>query len=675
MATPTRRSARVTKAPERLAAPAATPGATTPRKRAKQPAGAASAFASPLSSRAKRQKTATRGRQQNARRAVADDDDDDDDDNESDGEESDQDEDADESQNDSSSSSADDDDDGDSDFGQREGAGRSRGTKQTPRKAAAPKGKQARAAKPRAQHGSSTAAASNAQPSLLLNAILDEQMAVSQVVVDWIASYRRSSETDSATTELINFLIRLSGCPGQITSGDLYEVEQIESVLGTLQAQAIAALKRGGGDGEADGDDMLMGRSKEQRRFRRNALQFVQRLVVDGQHHLVFGDVSEESGLSAFVEIVLQWLVSMAASHYRPFRHVATLFALAMQSALVGVRARIAGELQTTHRQLDAESARRRAPAAGASRLRDRVAVLAQQDDVAAAAFKALYDTVFVYRYRDIHATIRAECLVPLASWCRGYAPAYLNTEHLRYLGWALNDRDARVREAALAAALGPLLLGKPAQLTAGAVGSGVGAPAVGALDAASDEAVAEGFRPFVARFMPRIAQMAVGDVDARVQVAAVRLVAQLAQLGYVDPAAGGRAAPAAARAKGRRRNGGRRAAKRSTYGHSLSQQLLEESSSEDEDDDDAAQDASDAEADAGAAAEAPESHVPLFGDDADADDETLACPRHATMRQLAPLVAHTHATVRGAAAELVAAWLRSDWVAAASADAGLATV
>ncbi|KAJ2362510.1 hypothetical protein IW150_006986, partial [Coemansia sp. RSA 2607] len=260
MATPTRRSARVTKAPERLAAPAATPGATTPRKRAKQPAGAASAFASPLSSRAKRQKTATRGRQQNARRAVADDDDDDDDDNESDGEESDQDEDADESQNDSSSSSADDDDDGDSDFGQREGAGRSRGTKQTPRKAAAPKGKQARAAKPRAQHGSSTAAASNAQPSLLLNAILDEQMAVSQVVVDWIASYRRSSETDSATTELINFLIRLSGCPGQITSGDLYEVEQIESVLGTLQAQAIAALKRGGGDGEADGDDMLMGR-------------------------------------------------------------------------------------------------------------------------------------------------------------------------------------------------------------------------------------------------------------------------------------------------------------------------------------------------------------------------------------------------------------------------------
>ncbi|KAJ1721152.1 cohesin complex subunit [Coemansia erecta] len=685
MATPTRRSSRVTKAPERLAAP------TTPRKRAKQPtaaaAAAASPFATPLSSRAKRQKTAARG-QQSARRAVADEDDDDD--NE-DGDSND-DEDEDEIQNNSSSSSADEDED--SDFGQDEGPqsrpGRSRAAKQTPRKAAAaaPKAKQKRAAKPRAQQAGGATAAGSAQPSLLLNAILDEQTAVAQVAVDWIASYRRPSETDSATTELINFLIRLTGCPGQITAADLYEVEQIEAVLATLQAQAIAALKRGsssnnggGADGEADGgDDMLMGKTKELRRFRKNALQFVQRLVVDGQHHVVFADVSEESGLSAFVEIVLQWLVSMAASHYRPFRHVATLAALAMQSALVAVRARIAGELQTAHRQLDStEASGRRAPAA-ASRLRDRVASLAQQDDVAAVAFKALYDTVFIYRYRDIHAAIRAECLVPLAAWCRGYPPAYLNTEHLRYLGWALNDRDARVREAALAAALGPLLLGKPPQLTAGAVGSGVGAPAAGALDAASDEAVAEGFRPFVARFLPRLAQMAAGDVDARVQVAALRLVAQLALLGYIDPAAGvDRAAAAAAAAKtagrgaGRRRHGGRRAAKRSTYGHSLSQQLLEESSS----DDDA--DASDADADAndGAAAEAAEAsdqRQPLFGDDDTADNETLACPRHTTMRLLAPLVAHTHATVRGAAAELVAGWLRSDWIAAACTDAGLAT-
>ncbi|KAJ2785818.1 cohesin complex subunit [Coemansia interrupta] len=691
MATPTRRSSRATRAPERLTQSSATPSAaTTPRKRAKKPAAAAaSAFASPLSSRAKRQKTAARG-QQSARRAVADDDDDEDDSNEEENDDDDEEqEDGEEEEIQNSSSSADEDDD--SDFGQDEGPqsrpARARATKQTPRKAAAaatPKGKQRRAAKPRAQQtgGAAAVAASHAQPSLLLNAILDEQTAVAQVAVDWIASYRRPSSTDSATTELINFLIRLTGCPGQITAADLYEVEQIEAVLATLQAQAIAALKRGSsgdGGGEADGgDDLLMGRTKELRRFRKNALQFVQRLVVDGQHHVVFADVSEESGLSAFVEIVLQWLVSMAASHYRPFRHVATLAALAMQSALVAVRARIAGELQTAHRQLDSTGATgRRAPAA-ASRLRDRVASLTQQDDVAAAAFKALYDTVFIYRYRDIHAAIRAECLVPLAAWCRGYPPAYLNTEHLRYLGWALNDRDARVREAALAAALGPLLLGKPPQLTAGAVGSGVGAPAAGALDAASDEAVAEGFRPFVARFLPRLAQMAAGDVDARVQVAALRLVAQLALLGYVDPAAGvDRAATAAARAAGRgaarRKHGGRRAAKRSTYGHSLSQQLLEESSSDDEAE---ASDA-DAEADDGAAAEAAdasEQRQPLFGDDGADDDETLACPRHATMRLLAPLVAHTHATVRGAAAELVAGWLRSDWVAAACADAGLAT-
>ncbi|KAJ2454258.1 cohesin complex subunit [Coemansia sp. RSA 2336] len=610
-----RRSARVAKVPERL-----TPS-TTPRKRSS--ASKASAFPTPKSA-SKRQRTAhgQNTRSQDSESAVSD------------------------SENDSASEESDE----ASDFEEA----RPVRTK-TPRKSAATKAKSVRG-KPHKQLDLGGDASSP-----LLDALADEKTAVVQVATDWIESYRE--DADLALCELINLVIRLTGCPTKIKQDVIYETESIAGLLEELQEQSIAALKqqqqRGQDGGEHAGDDMLAGRTREQRRLRKSVLQFVYRVVVDGQHHVVFAETSE-SKLSAFMEVFLQWLANMGGSSFRPFRHVSTLITLTVQSAMVSLRAHIGIELQTAQRQLEAEqkrTAKRRGRAAG-DQLRDRVAELTEHDEVAEATFTVFYNTVFVFRHRDVHSMIRAECLAPLATWCRTYPAAYLGTEYLRYLGWALNDRDARVRESAVAAIAGPLLQGRASSLPQGSVGSGVGVMGPADMD---DESAAAGIRPFVVRFLPRLVQVAAGDMDHRVQVAALKLVTLLARLKYIDAGAkigdirNLRPQKSAAKKSARRKS---KRNTRSTYGTSLSQQMLEESSDEDESD------------------EEPEHNDGIDiqtlyddsrrNDDDDMDDGPLPCPRHTVLRYLAPLITHTHATVRAAAAELVAWWLRDSWVPAA---------
>ncbi|KAJ2744071.1 cohesin complex subunit [Coemansia sp. BCRC 34301] len=656
--TPQRRSTRATKEPERLAP--STP--LTPRKRSKgvgslAPRGS-SAFASPVVSSSKRQrvKSSKSKRRQEEEEEEEEEKDDDDDDEDSDVE--------------PASSSNDSDEEELSEFeGSRPGPTLARQQqKKANKKGTAKQVGEARKAKQ--NKGGAVAVAASAGDlfqSPLLDAIADEKAALGQVVSDWISSYRSSGDT--AVSELLNLIIKLTGATlsTPISPATLYD-DDLDSMLEALQAQSIAALKRDGTALKRDGsgeDDILMGKSKEHRRVRKSVLQFLAKLISDGQHHLLFSEVNEESGLSPFVEIMLQWLVSMAGSSFRPFRHVATVVALCVQTAVVGIRARISVELQTTHRQLETESKRggRKGGSGRQAQLRDRVSQLSEQDSVASSAFKALYDTVFIYRYRDVQATIRGECLVPLATWSRGYPAAYLDTEYLRYLGWALNDKDARVRETALVAIGGPLLLGK--QPTHGGVGSGVG----GTLAAASEDSVGSGLRPFIGRFLPRIVQVAAGDIDVKVQVGALKLVAQLGKHEYLDPTAkigDIRSIKKSSGQKEQSRPKKKAGRSRGTYSNSLSQQLLEESSSEEEEEKEEEDEEETGDVGAGAL-----DIQTLYGEGGPAEEDErdagrMVCPRHTTMRYLAPLVAHTQAAVRAAAAEVAAWWIHSDWARAA---------
>ncbi|KAJ2849778.1 cohesin complex subunit, partial [Coemansia erecta] len=277
MATPTRRSTRVSKAPDRLAPVTAQPPPNlTPRKRSKEAGVQAkeppSAFAMPLvaSSGSKRQRTSNSSSnksKQPPRSRITE--------ATSDDEDSGADEDQDDEVSEAAGSSSSEEDDEVSDF---EEPRPKTPLLKTPQRRRGQKEKKTRKSAKKSTGLAASGAASgvaHGEASQLLNAIIDDDVALAQVVIDWISSYREGS--DHAVCELINFFIKLTGCPGSISEDALYESEAIGSVLDGLQKQSLSALKQGGGGTEGavevdGGDDLLLGKSKEHRKFRKNAL-------------------------------------------------------------------------------------------------------------------------------------------------------------------------------------------------------------------------------------------------------------------------------------------------------------------------------------------------------------------------------------------------------------------
>ena len=63
---------------------------------------------------------------------------------------------------------------------------------------------------------------------------------------------------------------------------------------------------------------------------------------------------------------------------------------------------------------------------------------------------------VFLKRYKDVNPHIRAESIQSLSRYTLIRPDTYLQNNYLKYIGWLLSDKDARVREKALLALLAP---------------------------------------------------------------------------------------------------------------------------------------------------------------------------------------------------------------------------
>uniref|UniRef100_A0A3P9PGB2 SCD domain-containing protein n=1 Tax=Poecilia reticulata TaxID=8081 RepID=A0A3P9PGB2_POERE len=58
----------------------------------------------------------------------------------------------------------------------------------------------------------------------------------------------------------------------------------------------------------------------------------------------------------------------------------------------------------------------------------------------------ATFRGVFVHRYRDRLADIRAACIEELGLWLKTDPDNFLNDRCLKYLGWTLHDKQSPVR-------------------------------------------------------------------------------------------------------------------------------------------------------------------------------------------------------------------------------------
>uniref|UniRef100_A0A9J7XTW6 STAG2 cohesin complex component b n=1 Tax=Cyprinus carpio carpio TaxID=630221 RepID=A0A9J7XTW6_CYPCA len=128
-----------------------------------------------------------------------------------------------------------------------------------------------------------------------------------------------------------------------------------------------------------------------------------------------------------------------------------------LMTALVNVALNLSINMDNTQRQYEAE----RNKMIG-KRANDRLELLLQkrkelqenQDEIE-NMMNAIFKGVFVHRYRDAIAEIRAICIEEIGVWMKMYSDAFLNDSYLKYVGWTMHDKQGEVRLKCLTALQG----------------------------------------------------------------------------------------------------------------------------------------------------------------------------------------------------------------------------
>ncbi|CAG8501715.1 4866_t:CDS:10 [Dentiscutata heterogama] len=322
----------------------------------------------------------------------------------------------------------------------------------------------------------------------LYEAIIDQGDTLDRVASDWVNMYKE--ETDNHTNSLlslINFIIRSCGCSEIIAREGFEDDDAIPQVLEELQD----AFKK-----ELVADYPLISKSREFRKFKKNFLTFFRQLIDHVKHDVLYDGV--------FFETIQIWVVPMS-------RHTATIIALHLFSCLCELAQEVHNSWTIASRQLSVE---KRTKSPRNSKNMDRINELQsktqdldkkkRQLDV---YFEDLFDSVFVHRYRDVEAIIRAECIKELGIWVSKYPSRFLDDTNIRYLGWQLSDKSPIVRSESL----------KVLELLY------------------INEKFVNGLRNFTSRFKPRLLEMALREIDMNVRIASIQMLTIIHKVKMLD--------------------------------------------------------------------------------------------------------------------------------------------
>ncbi|MEE6496982.1 hypothetical protein FKM82_002547 [Ascaphus truei] len=146
--------------------------------------------------------------------------------------------------------------------------------------------------------------------------------------------------------------------------------------------------------------------------------------------------------------------LTMAGPQWKKFKYS---FSMKLMTALVNVALNLSINMDNTQRQYETE----RNKIIG-KRANDRLELLLQkrkelqenQDEIE-NMMNAIFKGVFVHRYRDAIAEIRAICIEEIGVWMKMYSDAFLNDSYLKYVGWTMHDKQGEVRLKCLTALQG----------------------------------------------------------------------------------------------------------------------------------------------------------------------------------------------------------------------------
>lgn len=283
----------------------------------------------------------------------------------------------------------------------------------------------------------------------LYKALSAPGIAIYDLALEWIDSYEEESGSIDAFTELFNLLLRCCGCTFLAQPHDLANLESAPSTMGELQL----LFER-----QKYHEYPFASNNKELKFFKKNVLEFFEACVTvaheKGLLYVTEGeeDASTPSSWSPLMKYVLTWFTSLSACAVRPFRYVSTIVLLTIQTKLAELVVGITSSLEKQQRHLsniknNTKSKRNQLSHKNKiDSINDTIKSYHLQKETMLVYFAEIMDTTVVFRYRDVDAVIRQECLKYLGEWMLVYPDFFFQPAYLCYFGYLLSDPSDIVR-------------------------------------------------------------------------------------------------------------------------------------------------------------------------------------------------------------------------------------
>ncbi|CAG8975381.1 hypothetical protein HYALB_00009522 [Hymenoscyphus albidus] len=310
------------------------------------------------------------------------------------------------------------------------------------------------------------------------------------VTSTWLDRYRNGAP--AAMTEMVNLIIKCTGCKVQVTEDDINDADNVENKIGEITEEHLQ---------EGVTDYPLISRSKTGHQLRAHLVYFFH-MVIEAIH---------ASGLlweSTIYDDIISWLVPMTSAGSRPFRHTATLLVMTINHTMCNVARKEIDNLARITRQREGEMRKNKPNKARLADFENKEKTTENHRDEVLQKIRENFDQGFVHRYRDVDPKIRVECVAAMGNWVLTLPEVFLEGGYLRYFGWLLSDEQAIVRQEVVKQLERIMKIG-------------------GNID---------GMHNFIERFRPRMVEMAVQDSDAAVRSLMVAIMDMIQDKGLLEP-------------------------------------------------------------------------------------------------------------------------------------------
>lgn len=330
------------------------------------------------------------------------------------------------------------------------------------------------------------------------------------------------SEPMRSHVDLMNMIFRSVGCKYEnLLTYDMDLDDMPDDELALIVEQVVDDMAKTPADAIllcADPNGPVSGKSSRTKDAAKEYREIFEKFWYElGSAIVSDGYDTKDNQVSVAQELITR-LVEMVWIGVPDIRAAFTMAVYQLAASLLQCTAQWQNKLSVAQRQYhSAKRVNSSSTSQKAKALQQQVEFLKQSIEAVEELVKEHVMGVFLKRYRDKNEHIRVESLRALSSFTLIRPDIFLNGIHLKYFGWMLSDKDARVRKSSVMGLLAPFSHNERF------------------IDTDSDERIdTSGMKSVIQKFLTRIADC-VHDVDAEVQITAMELALQLVRNNFFD--------------------------------------------------------------------------------------------------------------------------------------------